>query len=289
MRMRQTVWIASAALLAAGIMIGQAPAGQPASKAKAKAKAAPAQSPASRPLPPTVTPQTYPVAQVQNGSQKFVGQCGFCHGRDATGGEGGPDLTRSELVAGDNRGDKIGPFLKTGRPEQGMPAFKLSNADQAAIVAFVHDQKTKFEAVGGGRRDVEPADLATGEVEAGRVYFGAQCARCHSATGDLAGIGTRFQGLALMQRMLYPSGGRPAPARPKATITLASGQTVTGPVAIEDEFSVTITDAAGARQTYQKNEVKFAIDDPMSAHFDQLEKYSDKDMHDVFAYLNTLK
>jgi cytochrome c oxidase cbb3-type subunit 3 len=192
------------------------------------------------------------------------------------------------MVAADNRGDKLGPFLKIGRPELGMPAFKLSNSDQAAIVAFVHDQKTKFEAVGGGRRDVEAADLLTGNADAGKTYFTAQCARCHSATGDLAGIAGKFQGLALLQRMLYPA-GRPAPARPKATITLASGQIVTGPVATDDEFSVAITDAAGARQVYQKSDVKVTIDDPMSAHFEQLSKYTDKDMHDVYVFLTTLK
>lgn len=286
--MRHIVCIAAATLVAAALLTAQAPPAATA-KGKAKAKAAPAQSPASRPIPPTATPQTYPIAQVQTGSQRFVGQCGFCHGRDTTGGEGGPDLTRSELVAADNKGDKIGPFLATGRPDKGMPPFKLSNSDQAAIVAFIHDQKTKFEAVGGGRRVVEATDLLTGNVDAGKTYFAAQCARCHSATGDLAGIAGKFQGLALMQRMLYPSGGRPAPARPKATITLASGQVVTGPLATDDEFSISITDAAGVRQAFEKTDVKFTIDDPMSAHFDQLAKYTDKDMHDVYAFLATLK
>lgn len=284
--MRTIVSAVSAAVLAAGIMIAQAPAPN-SGKAKAKAKG-PAQSPASRPIPPTVTPQTYPMAQIQTGSQRFIGQCGFCHGRDATGGESGPDLTRSEVLAEDNRGDKLGPLLAAGRTDKGMPAFKLSSADQAAIVAFLHDQKTKFEAVGGGRRDVEAADLLTGSADAGRTYFAAQCARCHSATGDMAGVGTRFQGLALLQRLLYPA-GRPAPAAPKATITLASGQVVTGPVVNNDEFSITITDAAAARQVYSKRDVKVTVDDPMSAHFDLLVKYTDKDMHDVYAYLASLK
>jgi cytochrome c oxidase cbb3-type subunit 3 len=289
--MKLTVWIASAVLALAGMAAAQAPAGNTKGKAKAKG---PAQSPASRPVPPTVTPQTYSMAQIQNGAQRFAGQCGFCHGRDAAGGEGGPDLTRSLLVAEDNKGDKLGPLIAAGRPDQGMPAFKLSNADRDAIVAFIHDQKTKLEAVGGDRRSVDAADLLTGNADAGRTYFTAQCARCHSASGqsaggDLAGIGTRFQGLALLQRLLYPSGGRPAPARPKATITLASGQVVTGPVATDDEFTIAITDAAGARQAYSKTDVKFTVDNPMSAHFDQLAKYTDKDMHDVYAFLAALK
>jgi cytochrome c oxidase cbb3-type subunit 3 len=237
-----------------------------------------------------VTPQTYPIEQIQAGEVRFTSQCGFCHGRDAAGGETGPDLTSSALVAADTRGDKIGPLLRQGRPDQGMPSFDLNATDVAAIVAFIHDQKTKFEAQGGGRRTVDAADLATGNVEAGRRYFNGAggCAGCHSATGDLGGIASRFQGLVLLQRMLYP-GGRPAPSPAKVTVTLPSGQTVIAPLASEDEFTITVIDPSGARQTYEKSKMKFKIDDPMSAHFDQLGKYTDNDMHNVFAYLDSLK
>ena len=228
--------------------------------------------------------------QIQAGEPRFASQCGFCHGRDAAGGETGPDLTRSKLVAEDTRGNKIGPLLRAGRPEQGMPSFNLSDTELGAIVAFIHDRKTKFEELGGGRRAVDAADLATGDAGAGRRYFSGAggCSGCHSATGDLAGIASRYRGLALLQRMLYPGGG-PAPARPKVTLSLASGQTVAAPLASEDEFTIVILDSAGARQTYEKSTVKFKIDDPLSAHFDQLGKYTDDDMHNVFAYLDTLK
>ena len=171
-----------------------------------------------------------------------------------------------------------------------MPSFNLSDADRDAIVAFIHDQKTKFETLGGGRRSVDVADLATGDAGAGRGYFNGagNCSGCHSPTGDLAGVATRYQGLTLLQRMLYPS-GRPAPARPTVTLTLASGQTLTGPLASEDEFTIVVLDPAGSRQAYEKSTVKFKIDDPMSAHFNQLGRYTDDDMHNVFAYLETLK
>ena len=137
---------------------------------------------------------------------------------------------------------------------------------------------------------MEAADLATGNAEAGRAYFNraGSCSGCHSATGDLAGVASRYQGLTLLQRMLYPS-GRPAPARPKVTVTLASGQTVVRDLASEDEFTIVTLDPAGTRQTYEKSAVKYKIDDPMSAHFAQLGKYTDDDMHNVFAYLDTLK
>ena len=273
--MPRTICILSVALIGIGIALAQGVG---------------AQSPASRPGPQTITAQTYPLEQIRTGENRFAAQCGFCHGRDAAGGETGPDLTRSKLVAEDTRGDKIGPLLRAGRPDQGMPAFKLSDTDRDAIIAFIHDQKARFATLGGGRRSVDPSDLATGSAAAGRLYFNGAggCNVCHSTTGDLAGIATRYKGLALLQRMLYPS-GRPAPARPTVHVTLASGEIVTGPLASEDEFTVVVLDPSGSRQTYEKTAVKFSIDDPMAAHFTQLGKYTDSDMHDVFAYLETLK
>ncbi len=221
---------------------------------------------------------------------QFSSECGFCHGPDAAGGETGPDLTRSKLVAEDRRGNKIGPLVRRGRPDQGMPAFSLRSADLAAIVAFIHDQKTKAEALGGGRRSVEAADLATGDAAAGLRYFNGAggCSACHSATGDLAGIASRYQGLVLLRRMLYPS-GRPAPARPKVTLWLPSGEMIVAPLASQDEFTIALLDPSGARQSFEKSAVKFKIETPMSAHFDQLAKYTDDDMHNVYAYLDTLK
>src|SRR5215472_3570534 len=132
---------------------------------------APGQSPASRRPPATTVPQRYTADQIQAGESRFISQCGFCHGRDAQGGESGPDLTRSMLVAKDVRGDKIGPLVLSGRLEKGMPAFTLAAVDIAAIVAFIHDVKSKAESVGGGRRSVDVSDLQTGNIEAGRRYF----------------------------------------------------------------------------------------------------------------------
>ncbi len=291
--MKRTIWIFWAALVAASITIAQGPPTANGVKPLPGGKGAPrdpAASPASRPRPATVNQQSYSADEIKKGEQRFGAQCGFCHGRDAAGGEEGPDLTRSDIVAEDNRGDKIRPLLKTGRTDEGMPSFaSLSDADAMAIVAFIHTQKTKLDADSGGRRQVDPEDLATGNAKAGLRYFDTACAKCHSATGDLAGIATRYKGLALMQRMLYPTAGRPAPKRPQVTLTLASGEKIVAPLAVEDEWTVSVTDAAGARKTYEKSAVKYEVNDPMQAHFDQLGKYTDKDMHDVYAYLESLK
>jgi len=249
-----------------------------------------AQSPASQRLPQTATPQTYSADQVKAGEGRFVSQCGFCHGRDAAGGETGPDLTRSLLVAEDVRGDKIGPMVRVGRADKGMPPFDLTADELTAITAFIHDQKMKAESLGGGRRSVDLADLQTGNAEAGRAYFNSSggWTKCHSPSGDLAGLANRLQGLPLLQRMLYPT-GRPATAVPKVSVTLPSGEIITGPIVARDEFTIALTDASGARRSWSTDAVKFTVDDPMSAHFDQLGKYTDNDMHDVYAYLMTLR
>jgi cytochrome c oxidase cbb3-type subunit 3 len=273
--MHTSIWITTA-LLIGGVgaaLSGQGPQGG----------ANRAQSTASQRPPQTLTPQTYSPEQIQAGQTRFSSQCGFCHGRDAAGGETGPDLTRSILVAQDVRGDRISPIVRSGRPEKGMPPFDLSDADMSVIVAYVHDQKSKAELQGGGRRSVDVSDLQTGNADAGKQYFNGAggCAKCHSITGDLAGIGARLQGLALMQRMLNPP-------VPRVTVTLRTGETFTGTVTVS-EFTVGLREAAGANHSWPINEVKLPIEDPLAAHFDLLGKLTDTDMHNVHAYLQTLR
>jgi cytochrome c oxidase cbb3-type subunit 3 len=249
------------------------------------------ESPAARPVPPSAAPQSYAPELVAAGRARFASNCGFCHGPDATGGSGGTDLTRSELVAGDERGNRIGPVVRAGRSEAGMPAFPaLAEADLSAIVAFVHDQKTKAEAAVGGRRSVEVADVLTGDARAGRRYFESTCASCHSATGDLAGLASRVEGLALLRRMLYPTGAGGAPARrPTATVTTRDGVSFAGELAYRDEFTIAVIDADGQYRSWAASRVRIAIDDPLEAHVAQLARYTDTAMHDVLAYLHTLR
>ena len=254
------------------------------------------QSPASRVPPKTETPQSYPPEQIQVGEARFVSQCGFCHGRDAQGGESGPDLTRSPMVASDVRGDKLTPLILAGRPAAGMPAFSLPSADINAIVAFIHDAKTKAESAKGNRRSVDVEDLQTGNAEAGKQYFNGAggCVKCHSVSGSFASVGARFQGLALMQRMLNPRNrGRGAAGPdllPPTVVTTATGQTISGRLAYRDEFTITIVDANEWSHSFPVATVrKIDGDDPLREHTEQLGRYTEKDMHDVFAYLQSLK
>jgi cytochrome c oxidase cbb3-type subunit 3 len=231
---------------------------------------------------------------VDAGRPIFSSRCGFCHGRDAAGGETGPDLTRSTLVAEDNHGDKLAPMIRSGRTDKGMPGFNLPPADMDAVVAFVHDQKSRAESQEGGRRSVDASDLQSGNAERGRQYFNGTggCSRCHSPTGDLDGVASRFEGLTLLQRMLYPAGGRgsePPRSPATATVTTRSGETFTGRLAFRDEFTIAIVDQSGWPRSWAASQVKITIDNPLDAHTSQLAKFTDDDMHDVLAYLQTLR
>jgi len=224
------------------------------------------------------------------GQTLFAARCGFCHGRDAAGGETGPDLTSSTLVRDDLKGDKLGPVIRDGRVGAGMPAFNLSASDLDAVVSYIHDQYKKAEAQPGRRRGVLLEDLQTGNAAAGKTYFNGAggCAACHKPDGDLAGVASKLQPLALLRRMLFPTRGeRPNPAT--ATVTTPDGASVTGRLVHRDEFTIALTDAAGWHRSWPIDRVTVKVDDPLDAHRAQLGKYTDKDMHDVLAYLQTLK
>jgi cytochrome c oxidase cbb3-type subunit 3 len=231
-------------------------------------------------------PEAYPPALVQSGGSLFRQNCSFCHGRDAAGGESGPDLTRSKLVTQDVGGDKIGPVVRNGRPAKGMRSFDFSEQQIAGLVAFIHTQQNTALRRKGGRKGVDASDLQTGNVEAGKQYFDGAggCATCHSPTVDLAGIASRYQGLELEEQMLYPKH-----AKSKVTVTLASGQTITGTLEYLDEFTVGLIDSTGAYRSWRTGDVQYKIDAPVNAHVELLSKYTDADIHNLMAYLQTLR
>jgi len=236
-------------------------------------------------------PKSYPSDLVQNGRSVFRQDCSFCHGRDAGGGESGPDLTRSKLVAADVDGDKIGPVIRNGRPDKGMPPFDRSEAQIASLVAFIHTQRNNAMASGsrgrgGGRKGVDASDLQTGNAAAGKQYFegAGGCATCHSPTGDLAGIASRYKGLELEEQMLYPRH-----PKSKVTVTLPSGQVIDGTLAYLDEFTVGLTDVSGVYRSWRTRDVRYKVDSPADAHVDLFSKYTDADIHNLMAYLQTLR
>lgn len=230
--------------------------------------------------------KAYPPALVESGSAIFRKDCSFCHGRDAGGGETGPDLTRSKLVAADVGGNRIGPVVRSGRPERGMPHFDLSVQQIAGLAAFIHTQRNIALSQKGGRKGVDVSDLQTGNADAGKQYFNGAggCATCHSPTGDLAGVATHFKGLELEEQMLYPRH-----AKSRVTVTLASGQTITGALKYLDEFTVGLADSTGMYRSWRTSDVQYKVDAPVDAHVDLLSKYTDDDIHNLMAYLQTMR
>ncbi len=224
--------------------------------------------------------------QIEAGHAIFLQNCGFCHGRDAEGGETGPDLTRSKLVMSDTTGDKIAAVVREGRPGNKMPAFTFSSSQMERLVAFVRARSAEVAAHPGGRRGVDVSDLQTGNADAGKAYFNGAggCSKCHSPTGDLAGVASRYEGLRLEERMLYPWD-----TKSKVTVTLPSGQTVSGTLAYLDEFTVGLRDSDGTYRSWLTGRVHYKVDAPQVAHVEQFPKYTDDDIHNLMAYLQTLR
>ncbi len=248
----------------------------------------------------TPTPQT-DVAAVERGQKLLADQCGFCHGSNARGGSGGPDLTRSELVQSDEAGKQLAAFLAVGRPDAGMPKFDLPPAQVSDIAAFLHSAIY----LNANRRLYKILDIVVGDRQAGEAYFNGtgRCSTCHSPAGDLKGVGAKYEPATLQGRLLLPRGryraaGAPAvplytePTSVKVTVTLPSGESASGGLVRLTDFEVTLYDAATGRQRtwLRSGEVpKVVVTDPLQSHVDHLLKWTDADMHNMTAYLASLK
>ena len=233
---------------------------------------------------------------VARGATAYAANCAGCHGPSARGNVGAPDLVRSLLVLDDEKGILIAPVLRNGRPDAGMPKLNLTEQQIADIVAWLHVQT--YEA--GHRSTYAFLNVLTGDPQKGEVYFQATCSGCHSATGDLKGIGSRYDPYTLQGRWLQPRGrgGRGAPAAPESkrgeitvTVTLASGQVFSGELDRVDDFTVALRDSSGEYHSFTRSGAnpKVEVYDPLQAHTDLLAKYTDADIHNLTAYLASLK
>ena len=258
----------------------------------------PPQQPVARP-PITANDPQFDPASVGRGQDLFVAQCGFCHGSNARGGSSGPDLTRSVLVQDDEGGGRLGEFLPAGRPDAGMPPFQLAPGQVTDIATFLH--AAIFQ--NANRRLYQVLDILTGDPKAGEAFFNGagKCGMCHSAAGDLKGVGAKHEPVALQQRMLMPRGGRGAgPPQPayldknaiKVTVTLPSRQTVSGALVRLTDFDITLYDPMSGqiRSWLRSGDVpRIDVVDPLQAHVDLWARWTDDDMHNMTAYLAGLK
>jgi cytochrome c oxidase cbb3-type subunit 3 len=226
-----------------------------------------------------------PDPAVERGHEQFKESCGFCHGPDATGARG-PDLVRSPLVAHDVKGDKLGEVIHLGRPDKGMPPLPLTDQQVQDIAAYLHARAAEALNSGEVPSKYPLEKLLTGDAVAGKAYFNGAggCKGCHSPTGNLAGIAAKYSPIDLQARMLYPGGKHTI-----AVVTLPSGEQIKGPVAHADDFVIALRDASGWYRSFARDRVKVELQDPLAAHRELLDKLTQADFHNLFAYLQSLK
>lgn len=222
------------------------------------------------------------------GEKLYAASCAFCHGADARGAEA-PSLLRSETVLHDDKGELIGPIVRDGRPDKGMPPMPGVTPQQIAEIAEYLHLLVERAANRGLYSSIFSNDIVTGDARAGEAFFNAHCRACHSPTGDLAHVGSKYQPVTLQNRWLYPAGGRGRGAQQTATVTLRSGARVSGTIRRLDDFDVSLVDAGGAYHSWPREAVAVALDDPLAAHRQLLSTYTDADVHNVTAYLVSLK
>lgn len=232
-------------------------------------------------------------AAIERGKALYGVNCQFCHGADTRGGDGGPSLLRSSVVLADQNGELMAPIIRSGRP--GMPKFTLTDTQISDIATFAHS----FKAAGYDESRQKPPSIVVGDAKAGEAFFTAKCGACHSPTGDLRGLATKIADPRLLQQTwLMPGSGAgrgappPVPVPPTTvTVTLASGEKVSGRLDRIDDFTVALTTADGARRSFRTegDSPKVEVHDPLQPHRDLLRSYSDSDIHNVTAFLVTLK
>jgi cytochrome c oxidase cbb3-type subunit 3 len=228
-------------------------------------------------------------ARVKRGQPLFVASCGTCHAANATGTPKAPNLIRSAVVRHDKDGSAIAGVIKAGAAHKATPAANMPPDQVGDVVAFIRDLVQNYDKSSSGPMpaDYPVALLLTGNAAAGRAWFNGAgaCSTCHSPTGDLAGIATRYGAIELQTRFMMPRTTKPR----MATVTLASGERVTGVLLVQNTYDVSVRTADGKTQSWPADTVKVEVTDPLQAHRDLLPKYTDADMHNMFAYLWTLK
>ena len=230
------------------------------------------------------------------GRKTYAAECVTCHGASARGNDNpATNLVRSSLVLRDRYGSAIGPFLKKGHPLQsGAPASSLKEAQIVDLSHFIWQRITDTLQ---GSPAYEPKNVLTGDPLAGQAYFGGEgrCTACHSTSGDLAGYGRRYSPLDIQQRFVFPAAnaGRERGTRRKpvmVTVSRPDGPPISGVLVSLDDFHVALRDAQGEYRSWVRTPgMKIVKDDPFAAHVDLLYRLSDKAMHDVVAYLESLK
>jgi mono/diheme cytochrome c family protein len=229
----------------------------------------------------------------ERGKKTYAAQCVTCHGSNARGTDTGANLIRSPLVLRDRYGSAIGPFLKRGHPTQtGAPSTGLTAAEVTDLSHFIWQ---RINDTLQGSPAYEARDVLTGNAQRGQAYFTGEgrCATCHSPAGDLAGYGRKHNPVDIQQRFVFPAAaaGRGASRRPvTVTVTVPDSEPVSGVLVSLDDFHVSLRDPGGRYRSFARTPAMTIVkSDPYRPHVDLLYRLTDKAMHDVVAYLETLK
>jgi len=226
---------------------------------------------------------------VARGKTVFAKTCASCHAANAAGTSKGANLMRSTLVRHDADGSAVKSVIETGKSHGSVKAIQMSAGDANDVVAYIEWAVQNYDRTSAGAppQSYPLSKLLVGNAEAGKAFFNGEggCVKCHSATGDLAGVGSKYSPLDLQSRFLMPKSRKPV----TATVTTAAGEKVSGRVLVINNFDVSIQDADGKTHKWPADSVKVEKEDPIEAHRELLPKYSDADMHNMFAYLVTLK
>ena len=296
-----------------------AAAGLTAQQAAAPPQAAAPQQPGAAPQPAGARPPVprSPVvdaAAQERGRALWASHCIDCHGAQARGSDTGPNIIRTKTANYDRSapqaGSVLGPFLAAGHPTQSRkPSASFTDDEVVALANFL---RARINDTMRGSPTFTVGDILVGDRKAGEAYFngGGGCATCHTGERSLAGIATRIPAAVdLQQRMLFPNTGRgrggrgrpgpaaaggaaAAPDRNAVTVTIAApGQPpVSGALVEESDFYVTLRPADGIVRTVRRTPATtITRRNPLQAHIDLLDRITDAQIHDVVAYLETLK
>ena len=273
----------------------------------------PAPAPPAAAAPVARSPVVDPAAH-DRGRALWASHCIDCHGAQARGSDTGPNIIRTKIANYDRSaqqaGSVLGPFLKAGHPTQSKkPGASFTDEEIAALANFL---RQRINDTMRGSPIFTVGDIVTGDAKAGEAFFNGEggCAKCHNASErNLAGIATRIPApVDLQQRMLFPGagargrGGRarggpppagaPAADRNAVTVSIAApgGGPLSGVLVEESDFYVTLRAADGTVRTVRRTPgMKVTKTNPLQAHIDLLDRVTDAQIHDLVAYLETLK
>jgi cytochrome c oxidase cbb3-type subunit III len=225
-------------------------------------------------------------AAAERGAPLFTQNCSFCHGPQARGATG-PSLITSDMVLDDDHGEHLIPFLRKGRPEKGMPSFATMTDQQLKDIAeFIHLQVEDV----ANRGTYHVLNILVGNAEKGQAYVEAHCLSCHTMETFLH-IGSKFRSPDQLQRgWIWPPRPSANSLAVTATVKAPDGGIITGRVKEVSDFRITLIDKAGQTHVIDRDpNVTVEMKDPLAGHQAMIMTLKNDDMHNVTAYLETLK